>query len=83
MRSIGPKPPGPPKIKLNPGPKDSYGNCFAAVARCPCGHDAQLPHEWVKLAAGYGKEFEQSRARLRCGKCGGRMPRVEVYRVGG
>ena len=83
MRSIGPKPSGPPKIKLTPGPRDDYGNCFAAVARCTCGHDAQLPDTWVKPAAGYGAEREAARARLRCKKCGGRMPRVEVYRVPG
>jgi hypothetical protein len=71
----------PPTIDLKAGPRDSYGNTFAAVARCPCGHDAQLPDEWVALAAGYGAELERAKARLRCGKCGGRMPRVEVYRV--
>jgi hypothetical protein len=53
------------------------------VAICACGHDAQLPDEWVKLAAGYGADLEKARARLRCVQCGGRMPRVEVYRVGG
>jgi hypothetical protein len=71
----------PPTIKLKPGLRDAYGNCFAAVARCNCGHDAQLPDEWVNLATGYGRELETARARLRCGKCGGRMPRIEVYRV--
>jgi hypothetical protein len=70
-------------MKLAPGPRDEYGNCFAAVARCACGHDAQLPHERVKLAAGYGAELQQSRARLRCTQCGAKMPRVEVYRVEG
>jgi hypothetical protein len=83
MRFVDPKKPEPPLIKLKPGPRDAYGNCFAAVARCPCGHDAQLPHEWVALAAGYGAELENGRARLRCTKCSGRMPRVEVYRVTG
>jgi hypothetical protein len=60
-----------------------YGNCLAAIAVCQRGHQAQLPHEWVKLAASYGVELQQARARLWCSKCGGRMPRVEVYRVGG
>lgn len=63
------------------GKRDDYGNAFAAIAVCSCGHAAQLPHEWVKLAASYGVELEQARARLRCSKCGARMPRVEVYRV--
>jgi hypothetical protein len=73
----------PPTIELTPGPRDPYGNAFAAIARCACGHDAQLPHEWVALATGYGQELQQARARLRCKKCGGRMPKVEVYRVPG
>jgi hypothetical protein len=81
MRLVEAKQP-PWTITLRPGPADAYGNSFAAVARCPCGHDAQLPDRWVKLAAGYGQELEKARARLRCGKCGGRNPRVEVYRVG-
>jgi hypothetical protein len=68
-----------PTIKLSPGLRDADGNCFAAIARCPCGHDAQLPAEWVALATGHGRELQQARARLRCRKCGGRMPRVEVY----
>jgi hypothetical protein len=83
MRIVGPKRPPPPKLKLTPGPKDAYGNSFAAVAVCPCGHEGQLPHEWVKLAVGRGAELEQARARLRCRKCGARMPRVEVFRVPG
>jgi hypothetical protein len=83
MRIIGPKRPAPPKLKLTPGPKDEDGNCLAAVAVCACGHQRQLPHEWVKLATGYGPELEKARARLRCQKCGARMPRVEVYRVPG
>lgn len=72
----------PPKLKLIPGRKDDYGNAFAAIAVCQCGHHAQLPDEWVKLAATYGMELEQARARLKCSKCGGRMPKIEVYRVG-
>lgn len=72
-----------PKIPLTPGPKDVYGNSFAAVARCTSGHDAQLPDQWVKLATGYGPDLERALARLRCSKCGGRGPRIEVYRVGG
>lgn len=71
------------KITLTPGPRDAYANSFAAVAICACGHQAQLPHDpWVRLATGYGVELERARARLRCRKCGVRMPRVEVYRVG-
>jgi hypothetical protein len=81
MRAVKPKHPDPPPIKLKPGPPDAYNNRFAAVARCTCGHVAQLPHKWVALAAGYGQELQQARARLRCGKCGGRNPRVDVYRV--
>jgi hypothetical protein len=80
MRSIGPKH-SPPTIKLTPGPRDEYGNCFAAIARCACGHDAQLPDEWVKPAMSHAPELEKARVRLRCRKCGGRNPRVEVYRV--
>jgi hypothetical protein len=83
MRAVGPKRPAPPKLKLNPGPKDSHGNCFAAVAVCACGHARQLPDEWVKLATRYGSELDKVRARLKCTECGARMPRVEVYRVGG
>jgi len=82
MRIVGPKRPAPPKIKLTPGPKDAYGNSFAAVARCACGHDAQLQDQWVKLAAGYGAQLERAKARQGCRKCRGRVPRVEVYRVG-
>jgi hypothetical protein len=41
------------------------------------------PTNWVKMAAGFGRELEKARARLKCMKCGARMPRVEVYRVGG
>jgi hypothetical protein len=67
---------------LNPGPVDSYGNSFAAVAISTYGHEAQLAHEWVNVAAGYGAELKSARARLRCTVCGARMPRVEVYRVG-
>jgi hypothetical protein len=81
MRAVDPKKPIAPQIKMTPGPPNKYGDCFAAVARCKCGHDAQLPQEWVRMAAMYGKEKEQARARLRCSKCGCRMPRVEVYRV--
>jgi hypothetical protein len=61
----------PPRLKLIPGPKDAYGNSFGAIAVCGCGHEAQLPHEWVKLAAMYGHELEQAKARLRCSECGG------------
>jgi hypothetical protein len=82
MRIVGPKRLAPPKIKLTPGARNSYGNCFAAVARCACGHERQLPAEWVQLAARYGAELQQARARLRCTKCGARMPQVQVYRVG-
>jgi hypothetical protein len=73
----------PPKILQNakPGARDEYGNAFAAIAICSCGHEAQLPHEWIRLTASYGLELQQERARLRCSKCGARMPRVEVYRV--
>lgn len=73
--------PIPYSIKLTPGPKDEYGNALAAIAVCGCGRQAQLPHEWVKLASMFGLELERARARLRCSKCGRRMPRVEVYRV--
>jgi hypothetical protein len=83
MRIVRPKQTEPPPIKLTPGAPDMYGNSYAAVARCACGHDSQLPDKWVKLAVGYGVELQQARARLRCKKCGGRMPRVEVYRVAG
>ncbi len=72
---------GPRKIKLTPGPKDEYGNRFAAISVCSCGHEAQLPHEWVKLAANNDFGLQSLRSRLRCTKCGGRMPRIEVYRV--
>ncbi|HEY6456017.1 MAG TPA: hypothetical protein VIY90_12135 [Steroidobacteraceae bacterium] len=73
----------PPDILKNTkgGKRDEYGNAFAAIAVCSCGHEAQLSDEWVKLAAMYGIELQQARARLRCSKCGARMPRVEVYRV--
>lgn len=81
MRSVGPKRPGPPRINLTPGARDDYGNSFAAVERCACGHDAQLPDEWVKLATGYGSELEKARGRLKCGMCGARNPRLDVYRV--
>jgi hypothetical protein len=81
MRLVRPKQPEPRPIKLTPGATDSYGNAFAAVARCACGHDSQLSDEWVQLAVGFGAELEKARARLRCRKCGGRMPRIEVYRV--
>jgi hypothetical protein len=81
MRAVGPKRPAPPKLRLIPGPKDSYGNCFAAVAVCACGHSRQLPDAWVKLAAGFGAELLKARARLKCEKCGARMPKIEVYRV--
>lgn len=70
-----------PRIKLTPGPKDDYGNALAAIAACCCGHEAQLPHEWVKLSGSLSVDLEKARARLRCSKCGARMPRVEVYRV--
>jgi hypothetical protein len=83
MRIVSSQDHKPPTIDLKPGPRDAYGNAFAAVARCPCGHDAQLPHEWVNLATGYGAELERDKARLRCRKCGGRVSRVEVYRVSG
>jgi hypothetical protein len=81
MRIVRPKYPEPPPIKLTPGKPDEYGNSFAAVVHCVCGHQRQLPDRWVALAIGYGAELQKARARLRCGKCGGRMPRVEVYRV--
>jgi hypothetical protein len=81
MRAVGPKRPAPPKLKLIPGPRDEYGNRLAAVTRCSCGHESQLPDQWVKLAATYGADLEKARARLRCTKCGGRGPRIEVYRV--
>jgi hypothetical protein len=70
-----------PKLLKNAkgGTRDTYGNAFVAVAICSCGHEAQLPGEWVKLAASYGVALQKARARLRCSRCGGRMPRVEVY----
>jgi hypothetical protein len=74
MRLVKPKQPEPPPIKLTPGKPDEYGKSYAALARCGCGHCSQLPAAWVKLATGYGRELEQARARLRCLKCGGRMP---------
>jgi len=83
MRLVGPKKPAPSPIKLKPGPRDAYGNSFAAVARCVCGHERQLPDRWVQLAVATGHELQQARARLKCAKCGARMPRVEVYRVSG
>jgi hypothetical protein len=71
-----------PKIPLTSGPRDAYGNSFAAVVTCSCGHQAQLPHDpWVKLATGYGVELARARARLRCRVCGRRGARIEVYRV--
>jgi hypothetical protein len=72
----------PPKLKLIPGKRNAYGTAFAAIARCACGHDAQLPEEWVNKAASYSREFALERARLRCSKCGRRNPLVEVYNAG-
>jgi hypothetical protein len=66
------------RMELSP---NEYGASFACVARCPCGRDVQLGHEWIKLASMYGQELERERARLKCRKCGARSPRVEVYRV--
>jgi len=65
------------------GPPNAYGERFAAIAGCRCGHDAQLPHEWTRMASLYGAEKEEACARLKCRKCGRRGARVEVYRVPG
>lgn len=73
--------PIPYSIKLRPDRRDEYGNALAAIAVCACGHEAQLPDAWVRLAGACGVEMERERAKLKCSKYGGRMPRVEVYRV--
>jgi hypothetical protein len=59
---------------------DEFGHAYAVIAICQCGHAAEISDGWVQVKAGRDKAVEQLRARLRCGKCGARMPRIEIYR---
>ena len=57
---------------------DTYGNAFAVLAICSCGHAAELLGAYA--AVGTDWNFEGMRARMKCGRCGGRSPKIEVYR---
>ncbi len=59
---------------------DEYGHAYAVVAICQCGHVAEVADGWSQAKAGGDREFQRLRARLRCAKCGGRMPKIEIYR---
>jgi hypothetical protein len=57
-----------------------YGHGYTVVAVCHFGHAAEVLNGLAQAKAASDKEFYQLRARLRCGKCGVRMPKIQVYR---
>jgi len=72
------KPPRPLKPATD-DEVDEFGHAYAVFAVCQCGHVREIKDGWKVAKEGWLK-VEQLRARLRCSKCRGRTPRIEVYR---
>jgi hypothetical protein len=59
---------------------DFHYDRYEIKAVCRCGHERELRGEFVRRVIGLQTTIGTLRRRLRCHKCGGRMPRIEVWR---
>lgn len=60
--------------------EDRFGD-YILVLQCACGHGRRVTPEALAKIVGWAAEIDTIVARMRCSKCGAKLPKWDVDRL--